>query len=109
MRHKVADGMEPLHQKMSAEVGDGGEEELPDDPAVFPFSEEKPSQSENESGSKRKQQIVTQRQAGQYFHAAVERLSPQEMLLSAVYIHHAIRHGIEDHFIIVSDKVPAVA
>ena len=109
MRHKVADGMKPLYQKMSAEVGGGGEEELPDDPAVFPFAKEKPSQSENESGSKRKQQIVTQRQAGQYFHAAVERLSPQEMLLSAVYIHHAIRHGIEDHFIVVSDKVPAVA
>ena len=109
MRHKVADGMKPLHQKMSAEVGDGGEEELSDDLAVFPFSEEKPSQSENESGSKRKQQIVTQRQAGQYFHTAVERLSPQEMLLSAVYIHHAIRHGIEDHFIVVSDKVPAAA
>ena len=108
MRHKVADGMKPLYQKMSAEVGDGGEEELSDDPAVFPFSKEKPSQSENESGSKRKQQIVTQRQAGQDFHAA-ERLSPQEVLLSAVYIHHAIRHGIEDHFIIVSDKVPAVA
>ena len=48
MRHKVADGMKPLHQKMSAEVGDGGEEELSDDPAVFPFLKEKPSQSENE-------------------------------------------------------------
>ena len=107
MRHKVADGMKPLYQKMSAEVGGGGEEELSDDPAVFPFAKEKPSQSQNESGSKRKQHIVTQRQAGQYFHTAVERFSPQEMLLNAVYIHHAIRHGIEAHFIIVSDEVPA--
>ena len=80
LKEKEARRAQPHQQKMGCDIRYGKEERLPEDPAPRLMPEDKPKQPQERRRRGRHQQIVCQRQAGQYLHAAVQRLSPEELL-----------------------------
>ena len=106
--HKEARRMRSFQQEVREKIGYGGKEQLTHDPAESLIPEDEPEQPKQSRQGRGNQQVVGQGQPRQNLYVAVERLSPQQLLLTAVAVNQPVRHRIRYTFGIVPDRFAVV-